>query len=86
MGSKKKRKTGGKRPFGSPEFAVGTQRDLKLNLGFRDGQNALSHLGSGGVVENTRGELLSDIKTQLGGDSRIVLLPDITLNASIISV
>ena len=48
--------------FGSPEFAVGTQWDLKLNLGFRDGQNASSHLGSGGVGVNTSGELQSDIK------------------------
>ena len=55
MGSKKKKKRG-KTTFGSPEFAVGIQRDLKLNLGFRDGQNA-SHLGSGGVVSSTSGEL-----------------------------
>lgn len=57
MGSKKKRKRKEGNDFGSPEFVVGTQRDLELNLGFRDGQNALSHLGSGGAVASTSGEL-----------------------------
>ena len=52
MDSKKKGKEKRETAVGSLEFAVGTRRDpsLKLNLDFRDCQNALTHLGSCGVA------------------------------------